>query len=817
MTYIRIFERTLPILFTSIFLMVFQGMAQYASTPHRELTGEEVPVSEPGSYASAGTTYVLTNDISSSRSVIFLGKDVTLDLNGYTITYADGEYEHLPNYSFEEGLEQWDFSKAPGAKIEDTKVQVFVGDKVLRLQKGEEITSNYINLPVANRSYFAMCGVTGSDMSVSVYVEDESGEQVTCTNRYGSSQIQGCPVENKSPRLGGGFVYAHLKDIPAGKYRIRIKAETDCIIDHVDIRPAMDVGIGIVEKTRTYAHVDHLYDGWWGHSAFYDYTENYSKSVPVPGLPVVTGEGTITIKNGIIKSGTTGILSWGIESTAGNVKIILDNVKIVSSGINTNAVNVPQATITNCLFDIQSPFIINRHGSTNYAVDLGSGKASEVSFSEFYGGQGCLSFRGDSTRIHDNLFVNRQTVTNHYSIMTGVDNGKIYRNVFRPEIGSGIEIYKKKNTEIFENEFFIQSAPPSCEYGHSNYSTNAIRIADYNAKPGADDGCFGNRIYNNKFHITGKDYPEYTDYIPVATAVFYSASGGDNFIYNNELVIEDSDPGSKAETVGFYVGGGSIGGKIENNTITSNVPSFWLASMYGAASDMSVSNNTFIKSPNAGNDYHQIRMGYWTYLAQDIDFRSNIFEDNEFMVKATSRSHSYSVYWTLSVTVVDNEGKAAENLDVTITDKNDEVVFTGKTSSGGTITTELKEYQYENMVKTESAPYKVSAGNQNIVVSLSKNTEITITADNTTGATQDITLENRFSISPNPVQKNVTLEFPFPLKRTITLVDVNQKILSETMSDNNKVVLDVSSLSSGTYFLRVTGSGYNHTEKFIKL
>src|SRR5690554_5994144 len=414
------------LLLSAIILTGTQVFAEYTDTPHREPADHEVAVSKPGSYSEPGTTYVLVNDIKSINSAIFLGKDVTLDLNGYTITYADGEYEHVPNYDFEDGLKDWDFSKAPGAKLEDKKVQVFIGDNILRLNKGEEITSQYINLPYDNRSYFAMCGVTGSDMSVSVYVEDEAGEQVQCINNYGSSQIQGSPVEKKSPRLGGGFVYAHLKNIPSGKYRIRVKAETDCMIDHVDIRPAMDVGIGIIEKTRTYAHVDHLYDGWWGHSAFYDYTIDFRNGTPADSLPVVSGEGTITIKNGIIQSGVTGILNWGIQSTANNVKIILDNVKVLSSGINTNAVNVPYANITNCYFDIQSPFIINRHGSSNYAVDLGNVKGSEVSFSEFYGGQGCLSFSGDSVLIHDNFFANRQTVTNHYSIMTGADNAKIY-------------------------------------------------------------------------------------------------------------------------------------------------------------------------------------------------------------------------------------------------------------------------------------------------------------------------------------------------------------------------------------------------------
>src|SRR5690606_259450 len=147
----------------------------YTAPAHRALEEGEIPVSEPGFYGTAGATYVLVNDITSPMSGIFLGNNVTLDLNGYEIVYADAGYEHLPNYSFEDGLTGWDFSNAPTAKIEDKKVQVFVGDYVLRLKAGEEITSQYINLPVADRSYFAMCGVAKNSMRVSVYIEDENG------------------------------------------------------------------------------------------------------------------------------------------------------------------------------------------------------------------------------------------------------------------------------------------------------------------------------------------------------------------------------------------------------------------------------------------------------------------------------------------------------------------------------------------------------------------------------------------------------------------------------------------------------------------
>ena len=214
-----------------IFNMILLGLftisvnAQFSPSVPREPAPGEIPVSKPGSYDLPGATYILVNDISSARSAIFLGKDVTLDLNGYTVSYADGDYEHLPNYSFEEGLEGWDFSSAPKAKIEDTRVHVFAGDKILRLSAGEEIVSPYINLPVSNRSYFAMCGVTKREMQVSVYVEDADGKQVQCQTAYTDTTMQSCPVENRSPRLGGGFVYAHLAGVKAGRYRIRVRAE----------------------------------------------------------------------------------------------------------------------------------------------------------------------------------------------------------------------------------------------------------------------------------------------------------------------------------------------------------------------------------------------------------------------------------------------------------------------------------------------------------------------------------------------------------------------------------------------------------------
>ncbi|NQT86065.1 hypothetical protein HQ560_04830, partial [bacterium] len=156
-------------------------------TPRKGLRQGEVPVTKPGCYAAAGTTYVLVNDVSSEGTPIYLGKDVTFDLNGHTLTYAGGSYEHVPNGSFEKGLEGWDVSRAPGARIVSADVRPMVGKHILELPEGQELISPTITLPAADRAYYAMCAVATREMAVTINVDDEQGNPVDCKFRFGSN------------------------------------------------------------------------------------------------------------------------------------------------------------------------------------------------------------------------------------------------------------------------------------------------------------------------------------------------------------------------------------------------------------------------------------------------------------------------------------------------------------------------------------------------------------------------------------------------------------------------------------------------------
>ncbi len=261
-----------------------------------------------------------------------------------------------------------------------------------------------------------------------------------------------------------------------------------------------------------------------------------STGKPLASLPQIAGGGIITIKNGTIESGADGIQSWGIQSSAGDVKVKLENLKIKTSGISSGAAYISYANISNCLFDVDMPFLIQRH--VNFCSVLIRGEnPSEIANCEFIGGQGCLSIKAKHSLVHDNLFKNKQTVTNHYSIMGTGDSSKIYNNRFEPKQGSGI--YVSRYTEVFNNVFKIETSPPTCEYGNEEYSTAAIRLGDYHAKPGSPKASVGSRIYGNKIFITANDYPEPEGYIPMAWGIFYSARGGENYVYDNDITAID--------------------------------------------------------------------------------------------------------------------------------------------------------------------------------------------------------------------------------------------------------------------------------------
>jgi hypothetical protein len=264
-------------------------------------------------------------------------------------------------------------------------------------------------------------------------------------------------------------------------------------------------------------------------------------------------------------------------------------------------------------------------------------------------------------------------------------------------------------------------------------------MADYHRRPGAPGGTFGNKVYNNKIYITANDYPDaHPDYVPMSFAIFYSVAGGEDDVFGNDIVVEKTNPASKAITAGLYICGGpeSLGGNFYNNRITSNVPAIWVASIYGGAGNTKIYNNTLIKSANAVPDYQPVRMGWVsardTFQAVNVQLRSNEVQGAPFGIQIAGEKNSYSVSWTLTVNVSNKNATPVKGIEVKIFDNNDRLVSNQITDKFGTIKKELLAYRADGNTKQFSAPYTIVVGKEKKVVPLTGSTEIQFRQKNKT-------------------------------------------------------------------------------------
>jgi hypothetical protein len=77
----------------------------------------------------------------------------------------------------------------------------------------------------------------------------------------------------------------------------------------------------------------------------------------------------------------------------------------------------------------------------------------------------------------------------------------------------------------------------------------------------------------------------------------------------------------------------------------------------------------------------------------------------------------------------------------------------------------------------------------------------------------DVTGAN-IALYPNPAHSTVTLT-GIEGEATVTVVDMNGRVISETRSENGKLTLDVSGMAQGAYFVRIVGEQVNAIRKLV--
>ncbi len=649
------------------------------------------------SRSSPQTYLLLTQNVSSPMSCFFLGGNVTLDLNGFTVKFADGDYQSLSNGEFEDWSwngakwipDNWDTSLAPGLQKKETSTDMpLVNGSLIWVPAGETLISDWIYLPIADRTYRAMVASVESSSStgyVNLYVENQNNE-IVCQVRFPPMQFR-----------AGTVPYCNFNGQPAGYYRLKISPEDDHYFDNANIIPAHDIGVAALRVYYT------SYCDWesWVDATSGCIAPDYYGEVPV----VVSAY--INIQNGNIESVSPNYMGAVVRATSmlySDSALNIYNVNMKTSGIISYLIKsgIP-GEISYSTFSNYQAYALNRHNSDEMPVNLAGG--TDFHHNYVYGGQGQITPRGPNVLIHDNILRNRQTVTNRYTIMS-TDYTSIYNNIFDPVQGSGINLYSTNDAEIYGNTFYLSTTPCDPEYVNSDFSTSGIRINDY----GGSENTYNNQVYDNTFYITGEDVVLYPNCKPITAGIFYSASGANNHVYNNSFYVEKTYHNDVDPVVAFYIGS-TVSTEVTynnppdnplfvNNNIEANDYGIWLGTYYGGALDIWFENTTFVGNANT---YYTptlpgsaIRLGAGSSDVRNLRLInskfSGVFDPDTYLFTSSSSSGLYSLFKknSLHIYVSDSNGNPISGATVLADGVDD---YSGTTDPDGYV--ELLVTQYE--------------------------------------------------------------------------------------------------------------------------
>lgn len=80
----------------------------------------------------------------------------------------------------------------------------------------------------------------------------------------------------------------------------------------------------------------------------------------------------------------------------------------------------------------------------------------------------------------------------------------------------------------------------------------------------------------------------------------------------------------------------------------------------------------------------------------------------------------------------------------------------------------------------------------------------------------DYDLENQINISPNPASSSVEIKIKDFINATVTIFDLNGRLLQKDIINEKKSLINITSLSNGLYLLNITTSKFTISKKIVK-
>jgi hypothetical protein len=655
---------------------------------------------------SPSTNYILDTDVTVDGTAFVYGaKDVTLDLNGHTITYGNAAPIVVNNGGFETGsgtsVAGWNLANAPAAVIAPNDNYMY-GSKVLRLSNistAQYIVSDTIALTASGREYAATItpkSVNDYDAVKLSVIDAVTGEVITPLrlSSYDSSNVFGT---SPSPYRGYSAVVVFVPTATQVSHGVKLRVDvtpqagksSTFSLDYATLTPSRDYGVMAA----------------WDEGYFP--TQLNTTAIH----NAITKANGPTLKNGVIRQGqANGYQSTPVffykPSVAGTDPILIDGIETHSSGIDTPAINVIASlntTVQNCTLYSTTDNVTNRMGG--YGL-LSAGGSSNMSIlnNELYGSpQGSISPGGGTNIVvRGNTIQPNAVNTDGYAIgMEDAHGFEISNNtVIIPDGQSGrgilLDCYYNSDPssdgQIFGNYIDVQEKPTR-EYG-ANLTVTAFRVRSF-----AETiiGWKNIQVHDNTFiartgpgKVTGAVGGRYFQ-------VANTANEPVNFVMQNNVfkaIVGTTDTTYWARAFSLennFLTSVHTAAVMKNNVFESNDISLGFGGPDGASlPEGTFLSNTIRKNTTEGavRAYEAIHAGYWNGEIHNVQLIDMRYENGATPTISwySTGVKDISIGSLLGVQVQNTLGGALAGATVTVLDKTGAAVFTGTTDASGAVT-----------------------------------------------------------------------------------------------------------------------------------
>jgi hypothetical protein len=657
-----------------------------------------------------GKTYVLQTDVTTAGTAFaIIASNVTLDLNGHTITYDNATPITIPNGSFEVGAgavaDGWNFAGAPNATRHQgvwLHNEVYDGDHSLKfsLPGGDQfVTSTKTITLEANTTYSlsAMFEYGGqgdaSNPGVKGFVRLVGDGLPTREVSWNSTNWRGIQLRE------GTFTTGNSTET----YSIQVGVEGGATLDSATTKPFYIDDVKI-QRTRAYG------------------VTTSTKSWSPADYPDIIRWGTGTnamIKNGAIVQGADGA-TWGhgvfVHTTGG---VTIQDLNVTVHGANSSAINgKDQGAFTSIVRDNTLTSNVKTISSRdNFDGAVISRLQGDIHGNTLTNGihSGIVAANGTATaRVASNIYGNTVQLsskyTNGFAIVAGWGS-QIHDNVVNCGAGAfaarGILVSSGDpvgaTTRVYGNSIHVQQLIANQEYQGAVLG-GAYGIQLENAK--------NVEVYDNSVTAYGNDAPAYafrmnsdegtSAAVSVHDNTFRAVAGrshaaavkftrideGSIQFVDNELITNDGVVGTTDNS--FVI--------LLRSTITVIAP---------------ISDPYPIES-----DYASVAGLHTRITLLDPTFTDA--SSRAYLESATTRIASrfggaiddkiaFDLRWTTAFLVKNVGGAALPNVAVTITDKTGAVTTSGTTDANGLLTAALTQFSTQGSAKTTFKPFMVTA------------------------------------------------------------------------------------------------------------